>query len=915
MTDTIFCPNDHLIFNAPRCPKCGWERPLPGPAGSIAFRMESAGGTGTPGGWIRPGVINGVLALPLAGGGLVAWDLPRRARLWQTAFDPGFRTFALVSDGERWLISLCDERDFIEVESAGGHVSAKLAAISSKDGALTSLWEGGAHRMDPPVVADRAIALRTVRKELVVFSREASPRLLWRQSLSNTFGMIQSLDNRTLLVSDGQGMGSNGWLRAIDLDSQRLLWEAPVQGLLTHPVAVLDDVLVYRGERSLGALSRATGKPAWGADAQSTYLKLYSRLASGDGKVFLSIRGSADTSAPDHYALLALDAASGRVAWRVGLPDRVSQALFQAPDLLLLGTEHGEVLGCSARDGTLLWRCRVGGRDDRIATELLAHDGLLIAGLYSGQVGAVRVSQPAQKLQDPNSLLKQGDLRGAADAFALAGSLERAGDLYAGDLKEPRKALLLYEHAGLKRKAADLALELKDFQTALDGFAQLGEMEGQVKAYLGMGDELKAAPLLVRMGRLREAAQVYEKGGDPYSAWKLYLQLRDLDEVRRLSAALPDDVAAISFLEEAGLFLDAAEKAFSLGLFEKAANLFEKGGYPQRELEALQRLVQVNPEDFSLARLVEVAKTLGRFQIQADAFVRWGRQEDAAAVYRKAAQQMEAQSPLQKKEIADLYEKAVHYFAECGMDEEKRACRKKVVEYRELPWVELECNPPQEFIEKHFNKVDFQARNTGVRVAYNLSITVNKNFELHPDDTANTLAKLKRLHPKYPKDDCLTLRPNLEQAGRSVLILTWTWTDEVGQGASGEVEFSRQARVFIDVKTEKEAFTTPIFNVQNMEVKQEIGQVNTFENATLSGVNISGKNGVQINRSAGEQGQDTRPRISLSTNGAGLPTVDVPSGDLPAQANSLRCPSCGKVFDAPANFCDQCQADLRKIQE
>lgn len=189
--------------------------------------------------------------------------------------------------------------------------------------------------------------------------------------------------------------GVDGWLRALDLATGRLLFErdvigendgrAPDHGVASSPLVVDGLVVVVAGGpdgRSLVAYDALTGEPRWsGGDAGAGYSSpLVTTLAGVRQIVVFDLRG-----------LTGHDVRTGEVLWTNRWPDRpekVSQPVVLGNDRLfasmgygiggrLVQIVHGPDGGLDAR---VLWETR---RLKAKFTQVVEHDGFLY-GLDEG---------------------------------------------------------------------------------------------------------------------------------------------------------------------------------------------------------------------------------------------------------------------------------------------------------------------------------------------------------------------------------------------------------------------------------------------------------------------------------------------------------------------------------------------------
>jgi outer membrane protein assembly factor BamB len=189
--------------------------------------------------------------------------------------------------------------------------------------------------------------------------------------------------------------GVDGWLRALDLASGRLLFErdvlgensgrAPDHGLASSPLVVDGLVVVVAGGphgRSLVAYDAVTGEPRWsGGDAGAGYSSpLVATLAGVRQIVVFNLQG-----------LVGHDVGTGEVLWTdtwPARPEKVSQPVVLGDDRLFASMGYGVggrlVQVARGGDGGLeakvLWETR---RLKAKFTQVVEHEGFLY-GLDEG---------------------------------------------------------------------------------------------------------------------------------------------------------------------------------------------------------------------------------------------------------------------------------------------------------------------------------------------------------------------------------------------------------------------------------------------------------------------------------------------------------------------------------------------------
>jgi outer membrane protein assembly factor BamB len=781
MTSSIFCPQNHLILAAQRCVHCGWERPIPGDIGETIWGPTPLNaGLGGPGRSVfaAPAVAQEVAAFPLRDGELVGVDLATGETRWRFALDAGRMTRSLVPDppsaqrkGQaRFLAAISDERS---LDQAG---NGRLVAIYPNSGKMTSLWEADSHQISPPVLTPDLVLVRTSKSELVALSRATKPTIVWRQPLNAWWALSPFVAGNMVLVSDGRAMHGEGQLRALALETGEILWEIATDGMLTHPPVCLGDTLIFRnGRRQLMGIGLADGEIRW----QQEYPRIYSAPIAGNECVYLTVRGAAPVHHEGHYQLQALNPPTGETHWTIPLPARVRIGTYVEETAILLGSDTGQVLAYHPEDGKALWDLELSSKEDPIRTELVVHNQLLLGGTYYGQIFAVRVAAPPTDLAAPDEYIAAGEFEKAAAVYALRGDFHRAADIYVQELDEVDKAFSLLEYGQLYQEAGELARDLDQHSQAERYFDLAGNQLAVAEQKIAKGDHLGAAPLYEPKD-LKRAAELYEQGGDLRKAFDIYLfKLLDWKEVRRLRPDVKPEHKDIKKFEEEGKYLEAGDVALALNMLEKAVKMFEKAGEKEREFDALLELIQERPETWSLERMADLSRGMGKFQQEAEAWKQLNRDDFAAKAYHRAAQQKERTDPENESAIAELYEKACQSYVTAGLEDQESICDEKVIYYRQLPKVVIEVFVNATFKEDEFNRIKLIIRNIGRGRADFVSYQIGKGrFEVGESGIRPQF----NLAAGVGKELELSVRPELRQIGEAVpLVIEWTWYDEQNQ--------------------------------------------------------------------------------------------------------------------------------------
>ena len=879
LSSVIFCPNNHLVLNAPCCPKCSWTRPPRGRAGQPAWDLSglAPGGlagfpAGAPAG---TGALEGVLGVPLPGE-LLGLGLADGQLRWRSPLPGSFRLRGLVPHGRRWLAAVDQEENNLLAAAS----PAWLAAVDPLSGKIETLWRSRGAWLTRPVLSGEDILLCTATRELLVFAAHdfsaprASARLMgaWRHPPAVGQGLV--------LVGDGRAMKGEAFaLAAFAQEDLRELWRVPLAGRLPEPPLILPGLLVQRGERGLiQARELTSGQLVWEYDAE----KIYSPLLAAAGLVFFAARGSPEVAAPDHYCLVGLEQNSGKVVVSAGLPGRVCRLVLAEDAHLLLATDQGHLLCCDL-EGQPLWTLKLSSEEDPFRSELLAAGGLAALATCSGRILAVRVSAESDEPGDPAVLIQAGRPREAAAVLALRGALGEAAELYARELNEPANALALLEQAQLWPVAASLAWDQKRYDLARGYFLHAGDLSGEARSLERLGDQIAAAQTWERAGNWERAGANYEAAGEPVKAWEMYHRAKDLVADRRMLNNLPADLRTIELLEKKGQYIEAGEVAERASLLDRAAKLYERGGEAQRLLAVLVRILNEHPAEWALRRLAELARADGNFGLEATAWEKLAglkladAPREAAAACQRAARQAEARGEAPER-IAVLYESALRWFEQDYNDDEKAACWTKVVRFRQLPQVSLLGRPGKVFRELEQNTLYLDLENYGHGVAVEISVALaSGNFLV--DESTSELS-VSHLNPGSKKTLVVSLRPQKDAIGEVGLNLNWRW-----KSRQGTAEYSGHSTLFFNVKrlNEPGGASTP----------SQVFHIGTMIQA--DGVEIVGGDKLAIQRGPGISVRAPQDR-HLETEAAGCESPKCracPRCNLPVQENEAFCGACG----------------------
>jgi outer membrane protein assembly factor BamB len=881
---TIFCPSSHLILSAARCPVCGWVRPPEKELGQPVWGPIALGaGMGGPGRGVysQPAAARNVVVFPLRTGELAGLNIADGVLRWREPLPPLQMARSLSTDGERLLLSISDEHPLEQAQPG------LLAELNPLTGRLAPLWQPGAHHLSPLALTAEYILLRTSTSELVALHRQPQPTLAWRQPLQAWWASPPMVAGGLVLVPDGQPMLGDGYLRAYNLADGQPRWTQRTAGLLASLPAWAGECLVIRhGHNTLSGLELASGKPLWSTD----YTRLYSNPIIGAGVAYIIRRGQAGTGQPGHYILQALDPQSGGHIWELPLTARVRLLHLLDEDTLVLGGDDGILQAIQLSSHTLSWEYTLGSEEDPIQTELFSCQGRLLAGTYAGRLVALQAASILSQPTIPAGPLESCDAREVADAYALQGDLRQAAEIYAEQLHEPEKALALYNAAGLLAEAAAYARTQGMHNQALEFYTRLNDLKSQADLLREMGDELEAAQRYAQAGEHLVSAELYEQASQPGKALEQYRKAANLPGILRMGKQVLLNSSDIEALVKKGYLVEAAQAADKAGDLDWAAKLYQQLDDKDNELAILDRLVHAKAEHWALERLVTLAHSMGRFELEAHALRALDRPELAAQAYHRAARQAEQVAPEDEEQLARLYDLARELFTEIGDPDLEKECWAKVIYYRHLPRIIVEGAAKKNFIEEEYNLLNLTIANIGRGMAHEVYVYLGQG--LFETGGTNSLRGVNRLSPGRKIEETLHLFPLPGKVGENVpLRLEWSWKD------SRQQEYKDHTITSIHVRRKNETPT-------------DTGPKNFYYNGPVfqtDGGNVEwvGKDkvvGDQVSGDKMETGAQKGDRVEIK-RGEGVTLT--PKEVAPAAPPKL-CPNCHLPIQEAGEFCQEC---------
>jgi tetratricopeptide (TPR) repeat protein len=244
--------------------------------------------------------------------------------------------------------------------------------------------------------------------------------------------------------------------------------------------------------------------------------------------------------------------------------------------------------------------------------------------------------------------------------------LGRAADVYLMR-NQKEKAANLYEKAGQHDKAAQLYLEKRDFERAEANLSKVGKDEQMAELYEQMGSKLLAANAYLKNGRVRKAVQLFSEQKEFKTAAETLKKIYDDPNTlytKELGFSSRSEIAKQcgEYYIQANKFEEAAKLLIAEKLFKEAGDAYARGKEFEKAIEAYNR-----GDHFAAA--AQIYYQLGRHQqgalLEAEGFIRDGKDEQAAQAYIKAGDYAKAgdvfRNMQENLKAGEMYEKAREY--------------------------------------------------------------------------------------------------------------------------------------------------------------------------------------------------------------------------------------------------------------
>lgn len=462
--------------------------------------------------------------------------------------------------------------------------------------------------------------------------------------------------------------------------------------------------------------------------------------------------------------------------------------------------------------------------------------------------------------------VKVGDLAKATDLYLRANKLEEAMHLYV-QRKMFNEALQQAEKLKDMQKIEEMAQEFGQWEEAAVIFMRAKMTQKAGYAYAQAGNWVAAAKVYESL-RQKEAADCWEKGGEPLKAARYLRDLGYKEEAARL-------------FEKCGQFREAAALWADMRRIPEAVRLYKEAG---QAAEALKLVM----DGGDWLKVRDLARELNQFEQEAEASLKLAEQAQGDAIYdyyiaaaqsfERAAKDYEISGQKDAEYCADLWVKAVHFFRE-GYEENEELiarCDYEMRRLRKWPILQVSISSDKELVEDEFHELSIEIFNEGHGLARLPSVKVEGHF--FEGREIDTTQHLKSLRPGGKAVLRLPVKP--KQVGSAVPIeITLTYV------LPNNETFERQVKGRIAVRRRDSQSISQSMLAYNPHLPQPSQTI----------IHVGGDYVV------GQKGD------SVSVSRPGVQSAPLaPAGD----ENVRLCPECRTANAPTAKFCGNCRTEL-----
>ncbi|MCL5952607.1 MAG: PQQ-binding-like beta-propeller repeat protein [Chloroflexi bacterium] len=705
----IFCPQcKSLILAMSQCPKCKWERTKISFSGegkelwryNAEAKIHSA-----------PMISGSSLFFGAENGDLFAVDLQTQAAIWTITLQDGYPSESFAAWSDRVFYGEMTAREI-------GPYDKCLVAVDAHTG--KELWRFDTQAMNVSAPAVSGATVFAVSSGKVLYAVDAiSGKEKWHKATRSAWSPAAPLATASHIFVPARG----NELIAVDAGNGDECWSFAAQGWVRNTPAILDNVLYLSSwDSHLYALEANTGKLIWKFQADKY---LISPPAVNPEIVCV---GSRDKN------LYILERATGKLLQRIKV-GRVNGAPLMLENMILVGSDDHHLYAYDTKSFELLWSFDAGSK---ISTSLAQQGDAIYVAARDGHISAVQWRRKPQEIS-AESYEARGEIEKAAAAYALRGNFSKAASLYESlngwheaaalyeEAHEPEPAAVNHERAGELDSALTIWRELKQPRRAAELLEHAGRFAEAAPIYESLATECQVAgqasqalPLFARAGAM------FEKAGQFAKAYDLYECAGDSAAALRVAGQLGDDRKAQA-LEKQKRYREAADLLRSKDPI-KAAELYVQAGGQDSLTRAIGLYKQQNSKEL-LLRARELAEETRLWLEVADICQRLGDSGGIGRAVERAALDLETTGSGDSEKIAALYEKAAQAYHEALETDRQKNCERHVRQHRQWPEIVLAVNADQELYRQgESNTITVLVRNTGFGPARQVCLSIGGLF-------------------------------------------------------------------------------------------------------------------------------------------------------------------------------------------
>ncbi|MCG2796655.1 MAG: PQQ-binding-like beta-propeller repeat protein [Actinomycetia bacterium] len=176
--------------------------------------------------------------------------------------------------------------------------------------------------------------------------------------------------NGRIYLASGGGLDGSQYIYCIDQDNGRIMWERSTYSMVG--AVVFDNDMIYSADGfSLFCLQHEDGEEVWSSDINGS--RNQTPVIIGDRVV---VDESSDN---DGYGLVCFNKDNGNLLWRTRTDSQVRTPLVATSNVIIFGTEKGEIQSVDPKDGSTVHTVRLVRESPGISDITLTPKGIALS--------------------------------------------------------------------------------------------------------------------------------------------------------------------------------------------------------------------------------------------------------------------------------------------------------------------------------------------------------------------------------------------------------------------------------------------------------------------------------------------------------------------------------------------------------